>query len=177
MKATPPATDRTSFPVASPPPKGSVTKSFSAPDPSYLVWLAFQLWSTETSPSRRYELFHQIKHLSSIAGLGSFQDLFFAYVRPERCCPTIAATTIQATLRGYLCRRTPLPATTLGGYNVAINTGLNPPEGRPFPAPTTRPTGRNADTTRPAANLGRQAAVPSPIESSNQFSNLRDAET
>ena len=37
-----------------------------------------------------------------------------------RRCPTIAATTIQAKLRGFLCHRTPLlQATTMGGNVIA----------------------------------------------------------
>ena len=129
--------------------RGSVMMSFSAPDtsgppqipplsardshlssapssdgsspltPQYLVWLSYQQWLTETSPSRQFELFCWIKHLSSVAGLGSFEDLFLVYVRPARRCPTIAATTIQAEIRGFLCRRTPLQATTLGGNVIA----------------------------------------------------------
>ena len=85
-----------------------------------MVWPAYQQWSTETSPSRRFELFRRIKHLSSVARLGSFENLFLAYVHPARRCPTIAATSIQAKIRSVLCCRTPLQATTLGGNIIAI---------------------------------------------------------
>lgn len=112
-----PITNTSRLPSAAPSSDRSSTLT-----PQYLVWLAYQQWSTETSPSRRFELFRRIKHLSSVSGLGSFADLCLAYVRPARRCPTIAATTIQAKMRGFLCRRTPLQRTTLGGIDIAIST-------------------------------------------------------
>jgi len=64
-----------------------------------------------------------------------------------------------AAVLGRTTSTPPRRSDNVDGTDIAINTGLNPPEGRLSPAPTTRPTGWYPGATRPAANLGRQAAV------------------